>query len=85
MSILTIKFISVAKDLSREGVDESQPHVAEGGGGGRGTAAPAGHSGGQEIVGGRDAHAQEQDAEDRCQDRGRGVLRQWPAEEPAHH
>ena len=60
MSILKIKFISVAKDLSREGVDESQPHVAEGG---RGTAAPAGHSGGQEIVGGRDAHAQEQKTE----------------------
>lgn len=63
MSILKIKFISVAKDLSREGVDESQPHVAEGGEGGRGTAAPAGHSGGQEIVGGRDAHAQEQKTE----------------------
>ena len=31
MSILTIKFISVAEDLAREGVDESQPHVAESG------------------------------------------------------
>lgn len=63
MSILTIKFFSVAEDLAREGVDESQPHVAEGGGGGRGTAVPAGHSGGQEVVGGRDAHAQEQKTE----------------------
>ena len=46
--------------------------------------APIPGSGGQKVVGGDGADAQEQETEGGRQDRGRGPPRQRPTEEPSH-